>query len=419
MNQGPHSFQSSGSETFSPSDLLDDSVIAGLKGEGCVCAGRIAAVSSAAFVLADALGALTVAFQDSAAAGLSPGDLLLCQVRRQKKSDRAGWRLEEVQNHWPCPEPNGAGHFVRYHGRGRFLEARSRAYALVRAHFAEMRFLEVETPSFVPCPGLDEHVDSLAEVTLGARTYHLITSPELHMKRLLVAGVPRIYQLARCYRREELGALHEPEFTMLEWYRSFSDMAQMMRETELIVRKVYAGLSTPEVCERLGAAAFARVTVEQAFAKYALRDDAVLLAEQDPAQFFQLLVDEVEPGLQSLGAPVFLTHFPRAMAALARPCPSDPRLAERFELYIEGVELCNGYGELTDSALTRQRFEQELGRRRDEGAREYPIDEQFLAALREGLPPCSGNALGMDRLIALCLDLDQIGPTFAFRHDER
>jgi lysyl-tRNA synthetase class 2 len=257
-------------------------------------------------------------------------------------------------------------------------------------------------------------------VRRGERTDYLITSPEFHMKRLLTGGLPRIYQCARCFRAEELGGRHEPEFTLVEWYRAFAGWEDIAADTEEIVARVFAELSPTGAypggkVER----PFARITVREAFAQFAQVKDAVELANQDQARFFELLTSEVEPGLASIGRPVFLTHYPLVMAALARPCPSDPSVAERFELFAGDMELSNGFGELTDPELQRGRFLDEIARRRAASEPEYPLDERFLAALAEGMPPSGGNALGLDRLVALAAGAPTIAATLPFCDEER
>jgi elongation factor P--(R)-beta-lysine ligase len=317
----------------------------------------------------------------------------------------------------PASEPRGDGDFARlaWHGVARNLTARARALAAVRQYFAAQGFLEVETPFRVPAPGVDLHLDALV-----AQGGYLITSPELHMKRLLVAGLPRIFQLARVSRQEELGALHEPEFTMLEWYRAFAGLEHVLADTEQLVREVARAVSGE--AKLFGADGrrfdveqpFPRVTVREAFREHAGIADAVDLAHSDEARYFELLVAEVEPGLARESRPLFLWKYPANQAALARLCANDPSVAERFELYVGGVELCNGFDELTDAAEQRTRFEQEHARRGAENRPLYPIDERFLAALQAGMPPSGGNAVGFDRLVMLATGARELAEVVAF-----
>jgi lysyl-tRNA synthetase class 2 len=261
-------------------------------------------------------------------------------------------------------------------------------------------------------PGLDLHVDAIA-----AEGGFLVTSPEHHMKRLLVGGMPRIFQLCHASRAGELGAMHEPEFAMLEWYRAFSGQDAVIADTEALVRRVAVALSgKPEIVLPSGrrialGAAFERITVREAFRRWAGVRDATRLADD---RFFELLVSAVEPALAALSRPVFLCEYPLAHASLARKKPGDPRVAERFELYLGGVELCNGFGELTDAREQRRRFERDRAARRRLHRPIYELDEKLLAALVEGMPPSGGNALGVDRLIALARGRAEIAAVMPF-----
>lgn len=379
-------------------------------------AGRVIYAADGRLVLADAFTA--VSLQVSCKHHLNPGDLVRARIQRRESS----LELLEVLDSYEAPEPNARGEFSRLQAqeRGRVLRRRSTARRVIREYFEEQDFTEVETPTFVPCPGLDAHVNSLAPVVRGERVEHLITSPEFHMKRLLTAGMPRVYQLSRCFRAEEEGRNHEPEFTLLEWYRAFATWEELMEDTEEIVCRVFQLLNPTGVypggtLQR----PFARLSVREAFRRFAGVHDAIQLAETDPSRYFELLVEQVEPGLARVGRPVFLTHYPLSQAALAQPCPEDETVAERFELYVGALELCNGFGELRDATEQRGRFERELERRRDNDEPVYPIDERFLAALHEGMPPASGNAMGLERLLMVASGVDEIRSTLAFADDER
>jgi elongation factor P--(R)-beta-lysine ligase len=298
------------------------------------------------------------------------------------------------------------------------LRRRAEVVTTVRAFFAERDFLEVETPVAVPSPGLDLHLDAFEVPGLG----YLGTSPEYQMKRLLAGGVPRSFQIARCFRRGEIGHRHNPEFTMLEWYRAFAGVEEVIDDTEALVKRVLSGFDRRAVVvdgvHVDVARPFERITVADAFARWAgtTPDDMFEMAERDEDRFFRLLVDAVEPGLAGVGGGVFLTMYPAKFASLARLSPADPRVAERFELYVGGLELCNGFGELTDPREQRARFERDQAERRAANKPIYPIDERFLAALREGMPPAAGNALGLDRLVALALGANRISEVIAFPH---
>jgi lysyl-tRNA synthetase class 2 len=297
---------------------------------------------------------------------------------------------------------------------GKLLEERATVVRAIRAFFEARGFLEVETPIVVPSPGLEVHLDAFA--TEGR---YLSTSPEYQMKRLLADGYTKIYQLTRAFRRAEIGSRHNPEFSMLEWYRANAGVEDVMRDTEQLVARVTGG------AVRLGdrtidtRAPFARVTVCEAFARYAgaSADETLAMAEHDEDRYFRLLVEKVEPALEKLDHAVLLTEYPASQASLARKKPSDPRVAERFEAYVAGVELCNGFGELTDAAEQRARCEHDREERKKRGLPVYPIDERFLEALSR-MPPSGGNALGVDRLVALCCGTTEIGRVMAFTADE-
>lgn len=377
---------------------------------------RVVSYRGGVLVVSDALEALRL--DAPTGLGLSPGDFVLLELETGESAPRFVQLLQAL----PHPEPRGDGEAARlqHQGRGQHLKARSRALQAIREYFGEQGFVETETPTFVPSPGLDPHVHSLAPVVRQGRTDYLITSPEFHMKRLLVGGMPRIYQVARCFRAEELGSWHEPEFTLLEWYRAFADWEEVAADTEEIVSRVFRTLrGTLDYDGGTVARPFLLLTVRDAFRQFADVDDGVDLANRYPDRYFELLTSRVEPGLTSLGRPVFLTRYPLSQAALARPCPDDPTVAERFELYLGGVEFCNGFGELTDPRQQRRRFEIELERRRVAGDPLYPIDDRFLAALEEGMPPSAGNALGLDRLVAFALGVPEISRIFAFSDSER
>jgi lysyl-tRNA synthetase class 2 len=359
-------------------------------------AGRVLHVEGQILILADAFARLTVEMQG--APTVEPGDLVIVSGELGEKRLGAGQLVSRIS----CPLPTAEGEFYRavFAGEAERLRDTARAAAATRAFFAERGFVEVWTPLKVAAPGVDFHVDAIA-----AGDDYLVTSPELEMKRLLVGGLPRIYQLAKVARADEKGPLHAPEFTMLEWYRAFSSLEDVLRDTEELVRSVVRSLAGEDEVFVSGnrkvsvTAPFDRLTVREAFAQYASVDDAAALAEKDEDQYFELLVSRVEPALAERERPVFLTHYPVSQAALSRPHATDPTVAERAELYFGGVELCNAYGELTDAVEQRRRMVDEARRRAELGRTVYPLDEAFLASLVEGMPPSAGNALGFDRLV--------------------
>jgi elongation factor P--(R)-beta-lysine ligase len=295
------------------------------------------------------------------------------------------------------------------------LRKRHHLLRATRSFFDGQGFLEVETPTIVPSPGLEVHLDAFEVVGTKGRRW-LSTSPEYQMKRLLAAGMSRIYQLCKCYRRDELGWIHEPEFTMLEWYRAHAGSEEVMRDTEELAAELARLVNDKPLLQRAGRTIdltppWQRLTVSEAFARFAGADALALASDED--KFYRVLVEQVEPKLGT-ERPTFLTHYPARMASLARLVPGRAEVADRFEAYIDGIELCNGFGELTDAREQRSRMVRDQAARERLGKTAYPIDEKFIAALEQGLPPSGGNALGMDRLIMLLLGADDIQGVMAF-----
>lgn len=292
------------------------------------------------------------------------------------------------------------------------LALRSRLLRALREFFHARGYVETETPARVRAPALEAHIHAEPAGDVWLRT-----SPELHMKRLLAAGADRLFQLGPCFRRGERGARHHPEFTMLEWYRAGADYRDLLGETrELLTAAAAAVLGATRVPRPGGralelAAPWRELAVSDAFARWAGWDPA---AEWDADRFDRDLVERVEPALPR-EVPVALLDYPAPAAALARLKPGDPRRAERWELYLDGVEIANAYSELTDAAAQRARFEQCARERAARGAEVYPLDEDFLAALDSGLPPCAGIALGVDRLAMILAGADTLDPVLAFR----
>jgi lysyl-tRNA synthetase class 2 len=300
------------------------------------------------------------------------------------------------------------------------LARRAEILREIRAFFEERGFLEVETPLAVPSPGMELHLDAFALMDDAKRApRYLITSPEYQMKRLLADGYDKIFQICKAFRRGELGERHNPEFTICEFYRGNSGVEEIMNDTEELVQRITRGevvLGERSVATH---APFARMTVCEAYSTFAsvTPDETIRIAEHDEDRFFKLLVDVVEPALSKLDAAIFLTEYPASQASLARRKPGDPRVAERFELYVAGVELCNGFGELTDPVEQRVRFEHDRNERVKRNMPVYPIDEKLLDALAR-MPPSGGNAIGLDRLVALACGTTEIRNVLAFADDE-
>ena len=312
------------------------------------------------------------------------------------------------------------------------LEARGRVTAAIRCFFAERGFVEVDTPALQISPGLEPHLmafaTELTEPGEGVRPRFLHTSPEFAMKKLLVAGVPRLFQLAHCFRDGERGRTHHPEFTMLEWYRAGAGYRDLMADCEALLAAALAASGRPQFTWAGRSADPAQpwqyLSVAEAFVRFCgidllatapepLAPSLDLLAaaarplgiaphqgDQWEDLFFRVFLERIEP-LLGVGAPTILYDYPIALAALARAKPEEPRLAERFELYVCGLELANAFGELTDAAAQRRRFRDDQERKQARYGITYPIDEDFLAALAHGMPESAGIALGVDRLVML------------------
>jgi lysyl-tRNA synthetase class 2 len=300
------------------------------------------------------------------------------------------------------------------------LRVRAGIFASLRRFFADRGVLEVETPALSAAAVTDLHLHSVAcRLDLDdRRTRFLQTSPEYAMKRLLAAGSGPIYQTCKVFRDGERGRRHNPEFTMLEWYRPGFDHHRLMDEVEELLQAV------------LGVAAGERISYADAFRRHAgvdphaasdgeLRSRVVALgvagvAELDRDDLLNLLLSHVvEPHLGS-GRPSFLFDYPASQAALARVRPGNPPVAERFEVFLDGLELANGFHELADPGEQRRRFEADLVERRRHGLPEVPVDERLLAALASGLPDCAGVALGVDRLVMLKIGSRDIADVIAF-----
>ena len=314
-------------------------------------------------------------------------------------------------------------------GRG-LLERRAELNARLRAFFARRGVLEVETPILSSAAATDPHIESFTTRYAGpgapsGQPRYLHTSPEFPMKRLLAAGSGPIYQLCKVFRQGEVGRRHQPEFTMLEWYRPGLDHHGLMDEVEALLVEVVAGWLSPAPALRLSyAEAFERyLGIDphraggeelQARARDFELGTVAGLADDDRDGWLELLqAGALEPRLPR-GQPVFVYDFPASQAALARLRPGPPPVAERFELYLDGMELANGFHELADAHEQRRRFEADARRRRRLGAGAVAADERLLAALGHGLPDCAGVALGVDRLLMLLVGASSIGEVVAF-----
>lgn len=317
------------------------------------------------------------------------------------------------------------------------LRTRTIARRAMADWFDAQGFEEVETPALQTSPGLEPHLAAFETRLLPAGHYgaetpgrpmFLHTSPEFAMKKLLAAGMERIWQVCPVYRNAEGSSTHSPEFRMLEWYRVRAGYADLMDDCEAMIAAVAraCGRETLRRGDRVASAVapFRRLRVADAFQEYCGHDLAATIAENPAAPpvgplrecarrlgirtasddgfddvFFRLMDDRIEPQLGD-GAPCLLYDYPVSMAALSRPKPDDPHWAERVELYVCGVELANGFGELTDAVEQRRRFEADMVTKERLYGHRYPIDEDFIAAVA-AMPPAAGMALGFDRLVML------------------
>jgi lysyl-tRNA synthetase class 2 len=320
-----------------------------------------------------------------------------------------------------------------YADRQPFLKARAAITAATRRFFAVEGFTEVETASLQVSGGNETHLSPFETVLIGAgggrSRMQLHTSPEFACKKLLAAGEERIFTLARVFRNRERSALHHPEFTMLEWYRAGEPTLRLYEDCAGLLAAAATAAGTSDfgfrgrVCD-----AFAEpeiLTVCEAFAMHAAIDLAALLDDRDALAdaaardgirvaeddswsdlFSKILAEKIEERLGA-GRPTFLVDYPMSEAALARPCARDPRFADRFELYICGVEVANGFGELTDAIEQRRRFEMQISEKMRIYGEPAAVDEDFLAALA-AMPEASGVALGFDRLVMLATGAERI-----------
>ncbi|MGH8508152.1 MAG: EF-P lysine aminoacylase EpmA [Gammaproteobacteria bacterium] len=305
------------------------------------------------------------------------------------------------------------------------LRLRAKLLAKIRAFFAARSVLEVETPVLSRAGSTDLQLLSLSTRmqmpgATASQVLYLQTSPEFAMKRLLASGSGPIYQIARAFRDGESGRLHNPEFTLVEWYQPNQDHHALMGEVEALVSDLI-GLGP---CERM--------SYSEAFVTYAgfepHREEPSKLALHaqrlglqlagggihDPNIYLDLILSHAVAPRIGKGRPCFIYDYPISQAALARIRDDDPPVVERFELFVDGIELASGYHELADPIEQRERFRADLDRRRRSGASGMPIDERLLNALAHGLPPCAGCALGFDRLVMLAAGVQDIQDVLAF-----
>jgi elongation factor P--(R)-beta-lysine ligase len=329
---------------------------------------------------------------------------------------------------------DGAGGTWRPSADRRALEKRARLVARTRAFFEARGVLEVETPLLSAAGITDPQIEPLSTQIGGSPAtriggldgrFFLSTSPEFAMKRLLAAGLGDIFQLCKVFRDGERGRWHNPEFTMLEWYRLGYDDAALMSEVEGLVATLLEPERALAPAERLSYAEALRryagidphVASDRELELAAARHGTAVAGSLDRDARLDLLMGLVVGPKLGCDRPCFVCDYPASQASLARLKPGSPAVAARFELYLDGVELANGFHELVDAREQRARFERDLLTRRARGQIEPPMDERLLAALEAGMPDCAGVALGFDRLVALALGADRLSDAMAFPID--
>jgi lysyl-tRNA synthetase class 2 len=324
----------------------------------------------------------------------------------------------------PHPDWRPAASFER-------LRLRADLLARIRSFFADRGVLEVDTPALSHATGTDPALESFSTVYNGpgptGTNLYLHTSPEFPMKRLLAAGSGSIYQLCKVFRDGEFGTRHNPEFTLLEWYRTGLDYLDLMDEVEQLLTTVLAGIAPPDSVRHW--------TYRDLFLEYAgidpftissgeLRDllltrydiSCEALSSDDLDSWLDLVMTHVIEPRMGTGL-IFVRDYPASQAALARLRPGNPTVAARFEVYLDGIELANGFHELADAVEQRARFEKERARRRNDGLADVCIDERLLSALQSGLPDCAGVALGVDRLVMIASGAESLHDVIAFPLD--
>ena len=297
--------------------------------------------------------------------------------------------------------------------RKKALQQRANILQAVRTFFTAQGFLEVETPYRIPAPTPESYIDALP-----SGHWFLHASPELCMKRMVAAGYEKIFQICRCWREGERGCQHIPEFTLLEWYHSGIDYKMLMEECTALIQTVASktGVGQKIIFRNQAidlATPWERITVSEAFHECA---KTVMEEALSSGLFDEIMVRDIEPRL-GIRKPTFIYDYPVQRGALARVKPEDKTVAERFELYVGGLELANGFSELVDPEEQRLRFESENENRRGMGKSVYAMPEKFLKELIE-MPPSAGIALGIDRLVMVFLDAPSIDEVVAFTPEE-
>ena len=293
------------------------------------------------------------------------------------------------------------------------LWLRAKIIQAIRRFFLERDYLEIETPHIIPAPAPEVHINA---IETGESYLH--TSPELCMKRLLSAGYSKIFQICRCFREGERGENHLPEFTLLEWYHTGIDYIGLMDECEEMILSLSRNLGLRDEARYRDRVIdlmrpWERISVKEAFERYASISMKEALEE---GRFYKVMVEEIEPNL-GRPKPTFLYDYPATLAALARLKENEPDLAERFEIYMGGLELANAFSELTDAREQETRFERDRGIRGQLGKAVYPIPERFLRSLHH-MPSSAGCALGVDRLVMVLTNQARVDDVVSFTPEE-
>lgn len=294
------------------------------------------------------------------------------------------------------------------------LYIRAQVMQAIRRFFIERGFLEVETPFRIPANAPEEFIDPIP--TLAC--WQLQTSPEICMKRLLCRGYDKIFQICRCWRADERGSRHLTEFTMLEWYRSNADYHDLMKDCVDLLQYVANTCIEGSCFKRNGLKIdpnqdWLYFSVQEAFLQFTKTN---ALDSVENGLFEEILTEQIEPVFEKIGVPVILQDYPAQLGSLARSKADVPDLVERFEMYVGGLELANGFSELTDPLEQRARFKETNIIRKKMGKSELPLPEPFLAEL-SAMPPSAGIALGVDRLVMLTVGADRIDQVVAFTQE--
>ena len=423
------------------------------EGQICHIVGRLVQLSPATLTLEDMTDRRTFGFRNDNPdlARVRIGDLLELKLEFHHKA----WRAIETQVLSPCLLTEQDQRrwmqrwFLHSNRLRKNLHNRDRITRTVREYFHQENFLEVQTPTLVPCPGMEPHLEGFQTVWEGPnhlwkKTLFLPTSPEFHLKKLLSLGYEKIFEFSKSFRNGELSGHHQPEFTMLEWYRAYESYERLMEDIENLVFQ--AAMSIPKngmgkagVLHLNGkdislAPPWKRLSIRQLFldvfrvdldklqdgpdlARAARFQGFTYVSENESFEdtFFRLLLTEVEPKL-GWDRPVILYDYPVELAALSRRKPQNKRYCERFEVYIAGTELANAFGELTNPNEQARRFSEFTELAMKERGYHYEVDGEFMDALKFGLPPSTGIALGFDRLVMLLCGENSLDAVMAFPH---